>query len=66
MATPKREPLMALTPEMRARMEDSKTQEEKVRHGIEVLKNLGMDVTEIEEKLNWATRTRDIIMAELT
>jgi len=66
MATQKREPLMALTPEMRARMVDSKTQEEKVRHGIEVLKELGMDVTEIEEKLNWATRTRDIIMAELT
>ncbi len=39
---------------------------EGARHGLEVLKGLGMDTKDVEAKLNWAEEVRTTLLKEFT
>ena len=57
-------PVVKLTPEMKRRLEDSKKDEAGLERAIGVLKELGLDVKEIEDKHIWAKKARDILLKE--
>lgn len=56
--------VLKIPPEMRARMENMRADIKKARHGIKVMKNMGMDVTDIESKLEWAENVRSTMLEE--
>lgn len=64
MAQAKPRAVIKLPAEVKTRLEDVKEDMERARHGIEVLKRLGMDTRELEEKLEWAEKARDTMLTE--
>jgi len=56
--------VLKIPPEMRARMENMRADIKKARYGIKVMKNMGMDVTDIESKLEWAENVRSTMLEE--
>ena len=56
--------VVKLSPEHKDRMIRAKEDIEGAEHGISVLKELGMDVTELEEKMAWVKKTREILLRE--
>lgn len=57
-------PAIKLTVEMKARLAGTEPDIERAQHAIDVLKKIGMDVTELEDKLRWAAETKDILLKE--
>ena len=64
MAEPIAPKITKLPPERRQQLVDSRKQMEDAQHSIDVLKKIGMDVTPLQEKLDWAKDTADILLAE--
>lgn len=64
MAAPREAPLFKLPPEMKARMEAGNVDIEKAQKAIAVMKSLGMDVRELEDKLAWADNVRKTLLKE--
>lgn len=57
-------PVIKLTTEMKARLEGTTADIERAQHAIDVLKKIGMDTAELEDKLRWARETKDILLKE--
>lgn len=55
-----------MPPEMQKRLNDLKTQINTARISMEALKKIGMDVSMIEEKLQWAEETRKTLLSTFT
>ena len=51
-----------LTPDNRAKLEQLGDDIEKSKKTLEVLKQLGVGVSELEAQLNWASKRRDILL----
>lgn len=66
MVEEKLEPVLKLPAEMKERLETMKGDVRRARHGIKVMKELGVDTTEIEEKLEWADKVRATLLTEFT
>ena len=62
---PKEKPATFKLPEdVRTRLANLEEDVAKTKAAIETLKKIGIDVTEIEEKLKWAEETRQILLKE--
>lgn len=66
MVEEKPEPVLTLPPEMKDRLTALRADVRKARHGIKVMKELGMDVADIEGKLDWAESVRTTLLKEFT
>lgn len=64
MAAPKETPLFVLPKDVQARLTAQETDISKARKAMEVMKSLGMDVADIEEKLKWAENVRSTLLRE--
>jgi len=64
MAAPKEQPLFTLPKEVQAKLVAQETDIAKARKAIEVMKSLGMDVKDIEDKLAWADNVRATLLKE--
>jgi len=64
MAEEKLEPVLTLPSEMRIRLKAMDVDVRKARHGVKVLKELGMDTVDIESKLEWAETVRKTLLKE--
>lgn len=64
MAEEKKGDVLALPPEMRSRLENMRAEIKKARHGIKTMKDMGMDVSDIESKLEWAENVRSTLLKE--
>jgi len=64
MPAKKEEPIFKLPPEMKARLETASADIDKAQKAIEIMKSLGMDTTEIQDKLNWAKTVRETLIKE--
>jgi hypothetical protein len=64
MVTKKDEPIFKLPAEMKSRLDTANTDIEKAQKAIDVMKSLGMDVTEMQDKLNWAKQVRTTLIKE--
>lgn len=56
--------IVKLSPEHKAKMVGAQEDIERVVHAVGVLKELGMDTTELEEKMAWVKKTREILLRE--
>ena len=56
--------VLKLPPEMRTRLDGLRADIKKARHGVKVMKDMGMDVTDIESKLEWAEGVRSTLLKE--
>jgi len=63
-ANPKTEPLFTLPSDVQKRLTDQKTDIDKARRAIEVMKSLGMDTKELEDKIDWAAKVRETLLKE--
>jgi len=66
MAEEKSNIIMTLPPEMKDRLTGLRSEVQKAKHGIKVMKEMGMDTKDIEEKLDWAESVRDTLLREFT
>lgn len=64
MAEVPRRRLVELSPEMKKRLGDMETDIEEVKREIAVLKKMGMDVSMLEERLNWSENVRTTLLTE--
>jgi len=64
MAAPKEAPLFKLPPEMTSRLTGLQSDIDKSRKAIAVMKELGMDTRELEDKLTWAETVRKTLLRE--
>lgn len=60
------DPVVRLTPEMRSELEGSSKDIERAEHAIGVLKKLGMNTKELEDKLEWAKTAREVLLKEFS
>lgn len=60
------EPVLKLPPEMKVRLETMRSDVKRARHGIKVMKELGIDTVDIESKLDWADTVRKTLLKEFT
>ncbi len=68
MAAPakKEAPAFTLPKEMQERMTKGKEDIDKAQKAIDVMKTLGMDVKEIQEKLDWVKNVRETLLKEFS
>ena len=55
-----------MPPEMKTELESAGDDIEKAEHALKVMKELGMDTTEIEGKLTWAKSARETMLREFS
>jgi hypothetical protein len=55
-------PDFKLDPALRQRLTDLSPSIEKAKHGMDVMKKLGMDVRSIEDKIQWAEKVRKTLL----
>ncbi|GAI81297.1 unnamed protein product [marine sediment metagenome] len=58
------EPILKLPPETKTRLETMRADVKRARHAIKVMEELGLDVLEIKEKLDWADNVRKTLLRE--
>lgn len=63
MAQKKTKPVVELTPDMKKRLEVLGEDLDRADEAVKLMKNLGMDVKEIEEKNAWSRQVRDTLLA---
>jgi len=56
--------VVKLSPEHKDKMIRAKEDIERTEHAVSVLKELGMDTKELEEKMAWVKKTREILLRE--
>ena len=56
--------VLKLTPETKKRMENHGKDLKGILHSIKVLKDLGMDTSEIDSKMQWAEKVRTTLLKE--
>lgn len=64
MAEPKVTPLFTLPKEVVVRMAAMESDMTKAKKALQVMKDLGMDTKDLEEKLTWADRVRTTLLKE--
>ena len=64
MAAPKEAPLFKLPTEMTSRLTGLQSDIDKSKKAIAVMKELGMDTKELEDKLTWAENVRKTLLRE--
>jgi len=66
MAVKKEEPIFKLPKEMTDRMQQGSEDIAKAQKAIDVMKSIGMDVTELQEKLDWSKKVRETLLKEFS
>lgn len=56
--------VMTLPADVRARLEKSAPDLERARNAINTIKKLGIDVSDLEEKIKWAETVRTTLLTE--
>lgn len=56
--------ILKLTPETKTRLEGRAKELKEIRRSIKVLKELGMDTSEIDSKLEWSEKVRTTLLKE--
>lgn len=64
MAEKKLKPVIRLSEEQKRKLTETGDDVARAEHGIQVLKDLGMDVSELEGKLAWAKKARETLLRE--
>ena len=64
MVEKKVDPVVTLPPEMKKKLMEAEGDLERAGHGIEVMKKLGMDTKELEDKLEWSKTVRKTLLEE--
>ena len=64
MALERKEGVLKLTPETKKRLEGEGQRAKDIRYSMKVLKDLGMDTTEIDSKMDWAEKVRTTLLKE--
>ncbi len=64
MVEKKLEPLFRLPAETTRKLVAQESDIEKARKALATMKELGMDTTDLEEKLNWAAKVRETLIKE--
>ena len=64
MALERKNGVLKLTPETKTRLEGQGQTVKGIKHSIKVLKDLGMDTTEIDSKMAWAEKVRTTLLKE--
>lgn len=64
MPNKKLKPLISLAPEVRQRIEDMQVDIESAEHNIGLMKELGFETKDIQDKLTWAKKAREILLRE--
>jgi len=59
-------PIIALTPAMKKRLEDSKADIDNAEASVKILKDLGMDTKDMDEKIAWSKQVRETLLKEFT
>ena len=59
-------PVVILTIEDKKKLEDLSTDIERSRRAIVALSELGMNVTDLENKLEWAENAREVLLRDFT
>ena len=57
-------PIIALTPAMKKRLEDSKADIDTAEASVKILKDLGMDTKDMDEKIAWSKQVRETLLKE--
>ena len=57
-------PVIALTPAMKKRLEDSKADIKAAEASVKILKDLGMDTKDMDEKIAWSKQVRETLLKE--
>jgi len=55
---------LKLTPETKKRLEGQATKVKGIQKSIKILKDLGMDTSEISDKMAWAEKVRTTLLKE--
>lgn len=66
MAQEKKKNRFIMPPEMTERLKSTTPDIEKAEHAIETLKGVGMDVSELEDKLDWIKNLKATLLREFT
>lgn len=64
MVEPERQRVVRLPLERRVELVASRERMAEAQHSIDVLKKVGLDVTPLQEKLDWAVNMADTILEE--
>jgi len=64
MAQKKIVPVIELTPEMKKRLETSKVDIERAEASVKVLKDLGVDTKDMDEKIKWSKQVQETLLKE--
>lgn len=59
-------PAIKLPPEMKKRLIDVQGNIASARRSVEIMKSLGMDVSDLEEKLEWSEKVSKTLLTEFT
>ena len=57
-------PVIQLTADQKTKLKGTEDDIERAEHALGVLKQLGMDVTELEGKLKWSKDAKDLMLKE--
>jgi hypothetical protein len=66
MVNNKKQTLLKLPPDMRAKLEQTKPDIESAKTALQALKDLGQDTTDLEEKLKWADKAVDTLLNQFS
>ena len=66
MAKQNDKPLIQLTPQMKKELEESGVAIKEAHKAIAALKSLGVDASDLEDKITWAETTRDTLLKEFS
>jgi len=59
-------PVIELTPAMKRRLEDSKVDIEAAEKWTKILKDVGMETKDMDEKIAWSKQVRETLLKEFT
>lgn len=60
------DPIIKLSPEAKQRLIDSEGDIERAEHSLKIIRELGMDTRELDEKLAWSKTVRATLLKEFT
>ena len=64
MAVKKVMPVIVLTPAMKKRLEESKADIEAAEASVKILKDIGIDTKDMDEKIAWSKTVRETLLKE--
>ena len=66
MVVKKERPVVRLTPEMKADLEKADDDLKDAERSIQAVESLGLDVTDLKDKIAWARKARETLLKEFS